>query len=51
LASIAPKPRSRPLEADIRKALKKGDTGMRKIAVRFGVATGTVKRVKAEMAA
>jgi hypothetical protein len=39
------------LEADIRTALKKGDTGMRKIAVRFGVATGTVQRIRAEMAA
>jgi DNA invertase Pin-like site-specific DNA recombinase len=38
-------------EAAIRKALQKGDIGIRKIAVKFGVATGTVQRVKAEMAA
>jgi hypothetical protein len=29
----------------------KGDAGMHKIAARFGVGTGTVQRVKAEMAA
>jgi DNA invertase Pin-like site-specific DNA recombinase len=38
------------LEASIRKALQRGDAGMHKIAVRFGVATGTVQRVRAEMA-
>jgi DNA invertase Pin-like site-specific DNA recombinase len=38
------------LEADIRKALHKGDLGIRKIAVKLGVATGTVQRVRAEMA-
>jgi DNA invertase Pin-like site-specific DNA recombinase len=39
------------MEAAIRTALLKGDIGMRKIAVKLGVATGTVQRVKAEMAA
>jgi DNA invertase Pin-like site-specific DNA recombinase len=39
------------MEADIRKALQKGDLDIRKIAVKLGVATGTVQRVKAEMAA
>lgn len=38
-------------ETAIREALAKGDKGMRKIAVELGVATGTVQRVKAEMAA
>src|SRR5215471_16861628 len=38
-------------ETAIRKALKKGDKGMRKIAVEHGVATGTVQRIKAELAA
>ena len=38
-------------EKAIRKALQKGDTGMRKIAVKFGVATGTVQRIKAELVA
>ena len=33
-------------EKAIRKALQKGDIGMRKIAVKFGVATGTVQRIK-----
>jgi DNA invertase Pin-like site-specific DNA recombinase len=37
-------------ETAIRKALSKGDAGIRKIAVQLGVATGTVQRVKAEMA-
>jgi hypothetical protein len=37
-------------EAAIRKALKKGDTGIRKIATTLGVGTGTVQRIKAEMA-
>jgi len=36
-------------ETTIRKALEKGDKGMRKIAVQFGVATGTVQRIKAEL--
>jgi hypothetical protein len=31
--------------------LQKGDLGMHKIAARFGVGTGTVQRIKAEMAA
>jgi DNA invertase Pin-like site-specific DNA recombinase len=35
------------LKADIRAALAKGDVGMRKIAVQFGVATGTVQRIAA----
>jgi DNA invertase Pin-like site-specific DNA recombinase len=38
-------------EAAIRKALKKGDVGIRKIATTLGVGTGTVQRIKAEMAA
>jgi DNA invertase Pin-like site-specific DNA recombinase len=38
-------------EKAIRKALRKGDTGMRKIAIKFGVATGTVQRIKAELVA
>jgi hypothetical protein len=32
-------------EANIRAALQRGDKGMRKIAVQFGVATGSVLRV------
>jgi hypothetical protein len=36
-------------ETAIRKALKNGDTGIRKIATTLGVGTGTVKRIKAEM--
>jgi hypothetical protein len=31
--------------------LRKGDVGMHKIAAAFGVGTGTVQRIKAEMAA
>jgi DNA invertase Pin-like site-specific DNA recombinase len=38
-------------DAAIRKALKKGDVGIRKIATTLGVGTGTVQRIKAEMAA
>jgi DNA invertase Pin-like site-specific DNA recombinase len=38
-------------EAAIKAALAKGDKGMRKIANELGVATGTVQRIKAEMAA
>lgn len=38
-------------ESAIRKALQEGDTGIRKIAARFEVGTGTVQRIKAEMAA
>jgi hypothetical protein len=38
-------------EAAICKALKKGDTGIRKIATTLGVGTGTVQRIKAEMSA
>jgi DNA invertase Pin-like site-specific DNA recombinase len=32
-------------EAEIRAALQKRDMGMRKVAVQFGVATGTVQRI------
>jgi DNA invertase Pin-like site-specific DNA recombinase len=38
-------------EANIRAALQKGDMGMRKVAVQFGVATGTVQRVARQIAA
>jgi DNA invertase Pin-like site-specific DNA recombinase len=38
-------------EKAIRVALAKGDTGMHKIAARFGVGTSTVQRIKAQMAA
>ncbi len=38
-------------DAAIRKALTKGDVGIRKIATTLGVGTGTVQRIKAEMAA
>jgi hypothetical protein len=37
-------------EKAIRAALSKGDEGMDKIATRFRVGTGTVQRIKAEMA-
>jgi DNA invertase Pin-like site-specific DNA recombinase len=37
------------IEAAIRDALRKGDAGMIRIAQRFGVGTGTVQRIKAEM--
>ena len=37
-------------EASIRKALVKGDRGILKIASEFGVGSGTVQRIKAEMA-
>jgi hypothetical protein len=36
-------------DAAIRKALKKGDLGIRKIAATLGVGTGTVQRIKAEI--
>jgi DNA invertase Pin-like site-specific DNA recombinase len=36
-------------DATIRKALKKGDLGIRTIATTLGVGTGTVQRIKAEM--
>jgi hypothetical protein len=36
-------------EAAIRKALKKGDAGIRKIATTLGVGTGTVQGIKAEL--
>jgi DNA invertase Pin-like site-specific DNA recombinase len=35
----------------IRKALKKGDAGIRKIATTLGVGTGTVQKIKAELSA
>jgi DNA invertase Pin-like site-specific DNA recombinase len=38
-------------EKAIRAALSKGDEGMHKIAGQFGVGTGTVQRIKAEMVA
>jgi DNA invertase Pin-like site-specific DNA recombinase len=38
-------------ESAIRSALQNGQIGIRKIAVRFGVGTGTVQRIKSEMAA
>jgi DNA invertase Pin-like site-specific DNA recombinase len=38
-------------EASIRAALQKGDIGMRKVAVQFGVATGTVQRIAKGLAA
>jgi hypothetical protein len=38
-------------EKAIRAALAKGGTGMHKIAGHFGVGTGTVQRIKPEMAA
>jgi DNA invertase Pin-like site-specific DNA recombinase len=38
-------------EVAIRNALKKGDIGMRKIAVKFDVATGTVQRIAKEIRA
>ena len=37
-------------EKAIRGALSKGNEGMHKIAARFGVGTGTVQRIRAEMA-
>jgi DNA invertase Pin-like site-specific DNA recombinase len=37
-------------ETAIRKALRKGDMGMRKIAAELGVGVGTVQRVKAALA-
>jgi hypothetical protein len=43
-----PKARYR-YETKIRKALQRSDAGMRKIAVEFGVGTGTVQRIRAEM--
>jgi hypothetical protein len=38
-------------EAGIRSSLQAGDIGMHKIAAAFGVGTGTVQRIKAEMVA
>jgi DNA invertase Pin-like site-specific DNA recombinase len=37
------------IETKIRKALQRGDMGMRKIAVEFSVGTGTVQRIAREM--
>jgi DNA invertase Pin-like site-specific DNA recombinase len=37
-------------EADIRTALAKGDKGVLKIAAEIGVGSGTVQRIRAEMA-
>jgi DNA invertase Pin-like site-specific DNA recombinase len=46
------RPRIEPeTEAGIRAALQKGDLGLRKVAVQFGVATGTVQRVARQIAA
>lgn len=39
------------VEAAIRKAIAKGDRGKHKIAAEFGVGSGTVARIKAEMLA
>jgi DNA invertase Pin-like site-specific DNA recombinase len=39
------------IEAAIRKAIAKGDKGKHKIAAQFSVGSGTVARIKAEMAA
>jgi hypothetical protein len=36
-------------EKEIRQALRKGDIGMRKIAVEFGVGSGTVQRIAHRM--
>ena len=36
-------------EMSIRKALAKGDRGILRIAAEFGVGSGTVQRIKAEM--
>ena len=38
-------------EAAIRKAIAKGGMGKHKLAARFGVGSGTVARIKAEMKA
>ena len=46
------RPRIEPeTEASIRAALESGDIGMRKIAVQFMVATGTVQRIAREVGA
>src|SRR5215468_5703293 len=48
---ILGRPRIDPgIEASIRKALAKGDRGILRIAAEFGVGSGTVQRIKAEMA-
>jgi DNA invertase Pin-like site-specific DNA recombinase len=38
-------------ESAVRQALSKGDIGIRKIARTLGIGTGTVQRIRAEMAA
>ena len=38
------------VETKIKAALAKGDLGMLKIAAKYGVGSGTVQRIKAEMA-
>jgi len=38
-------------EAAIKKALRKGNIGIRKIATKLSVGVGTVQRVKAELSA
>jgi hypothetical protein len=49
--TIRPPEISAATDVAIRKGLKKGDTGIRKIAATIGVRTGTVQRIKAEMSA
>jgi DNA invertase Pin-like site-specific DNA recombinase len=44
------RPVDRAIETKIRRALKRGDRGIRKIAREIGVGVGTVQRVKAAMA-
>ena len=44
------RPKIAATEKSIRKALAKGDKGILKIAVEFGVGSGTVQRIKGEMA-
>jgi DNA invertase Pin-like site-specific DNA recombinase len=39
----------RSVEVAIRRALRKGDRGIHKIAAEFSVGTGTVQRIKNEM--
>ncbi len=46
------RPKTEPdVELKIKAALAKGEDGMLKIAARYGVGSGTVQRIKAEMAA
>jgi Resolvase, N terminal domain len=44
------RPKDGATETAVRKALRKGDKGMRKIAAELGVGVGTVQRVKAALA-